>query len=505
MARRTETMEDIVSEMARLQGSLPARPGPEEVQIAQQTLSRVDAALATRLEELFSQPRPAAVPNPVFRAFQEMREDVLRSQAQADKRMAMATMEIETRHRHYEALLQRVQTAASHPIHNSPVGNGVLNEYNRDGGSSHSASEKFNTSLPAVSEDGTVPETGSNFLDTRYSTPSASRTGTESWWSSPVLSSNGASNAMSRDTSSAGLARSRGPSTAPGSQKLESLNLSSKAISWLPESIGLVTNLTSLDLSGNRLQTLPESIGELSRLTFLDVQSNQLKKLPEALGCLTNLTTLSIQKNYIEELPWTIGLCTSLVEFNADFNQLKALPEAIGHLKSLQRLSVHLNSLKSLPTTMSSLTNLTDLDVHFNHLESIPQSLCFLPHLRRLDVSSNFTELQELPNSIGHLQSLQDLNISFNHIMVLPDSFGMLTGLQKLTLDGNPWRIPPREVAQQGKEAVLEFMNNLVEQREIERARPPKTGLVSMMTVFRKKNKSKKFSVKDTLDLNIKA
>jgi hypothetical protein len=48
-------------------------------------------------------------------------------------------------------------------------------------------------------------------------------------------------------------------------------------------------------------------------------------------------------------------------------------------------------------------------------------------------------------------------------------------------------------------------MNNLVEQREIERAQPPKTGLVSMMTVFRKKNKSKKFNVKDTLDLNIKA
>jgi hypothetical protein len=34
-------------------------------------------------------------------------------------------------------------------------------------------------------------------------------------------------------------------------QKLESLNLSSKGISWLPESIGLLTNLTSLDLSGN--------------------------------------------------------------------------------------------------------------------------------------------------------------------------------------------------------------------------------------------------------------
>jgi hypothetical protein len=40
-------------------------------------------------------------------------------------------------------------------------------------------------------------------------------------------------------------------------QKLESLNLSSKVISWLPESIGLVTNLTSLDLSGVRSHRIP--------------------------------------------------------------------------------------------------------------------------------------------------------------------------------------------------------------------------------------------------------
>jgi len=37
---------------------------------------------------------------------------------------------------------------------------------------------------------------------------------------------------------------------------------------------------------------------------------------------------------------------------------------------------------------------------------------------------------------------------------VLPDSFSMLTGLQKLALDGNPLRIPPREVAEQGKEVL---------------------------------------------------
>jgi hypothetical protein len=210
MTMRMESIEDIISEMRRLQASLPARPSPEEVQIAEQTLARVDAALATRLEELFSQTRPAAVPNPVFRAFQEMREDVLRSEAQANKRMAIATMEIETRHRHYEALLSRVQSAASHPINSSPVGNGVVHEY-RDAAGNHSASEKFNA-LPAVSEDATSSE----ILDSRYSSWSASSPGPQQLWqsSSPGLSSNDALSSTRRGTTtSATSSRLPGPPT----------------------------------------------------------------------------------------------------------------------------------------------------------------------------------------------------------------------------------------------------------------------------------------------------
>lgn len=34
-------------------------------------------------------------------------------------------------------------------------------------------------------------------------------------------------------------------------KKLETLSLSSKELTWLPESIGLLTNLTSLDISGS--------------------------------------------------------------------------------------------------------------------------------------------------------------------------------------------------------------------------------------------------------------
>ncbi len=301
-------------------------------------------------------------------------------------------------------------------------------------------------------------------------------------------------------------------------------------------------------LAGNELQEVPESIGELARLVLLDVQSNQLKRLPEALGCLTNLATLNIQKNSIEELPWTIGLCTSLVELNADFNKLKALPEAMGHLVSLQRISVHLNSLRSLPTTISLLTNLTQLDVRFNQLESVPESLCSLPNLTNLDLSSNFTELKGLPKSIGQLQSLREVDISFNHITELPASFVLLTGLQKLTLDGNPLRMPPLQIAQQGKEvhhlpfldlsqalysncfqlwnlklqssflaaanckkdvnvlqAIFNYMNDMLQHLEAEeKVRSRKMGMASMMTVF-KKNKIANFRVKDDPDLSIKA
>ncbi len=131
-------------------------------------------------------------------------------QAQANKRMAIATMEIETRHCHYEALLSRVQSAASHPINNSPVGNGVVHEY-RDAAGNHSASEKFNA-LPAVSEDATSSE----ILDSRYSSWSASSPGPQQLWqsSSPGPSSNDALSSTHRGTTtSATSSRLPGPPT----------------------------------------------------------------------------------------------------------------------------------------------------------------------------------------------------------------------------------------------------------------------------------------------------
>ncbi|CAM6020163.1 unnamed protein product [Sphagnum balticum] len=506
MGRKLETIEEITSEMMRLQSLLPARPSPEQLQLAQQTLSKVDVNLPVKLEELFLQVRPAGVPPPVFRAFQEMCEDVLRTQAQVDKQIAMATIEIERRHSHYGALLQRVKIVASHPLSKTGMGHAVGPERKFHG---NPLVDGKLSSLPMVSEDSVITQIWPETLEQKIQ-PLKNRSLRFSSQETTAKSAATTNRDIAVDGDGVGGARVFSQQLMRTldravAKKSEVLDLSNMSLSWLPESIGLVLNLTSLDLSGNELQEVPESIGELARLVLLDVQSNQLKRLPEALGCLTNLATLNIQKNSIEELPWTIGLCTSLVELNADFNKLKALPEAMGHLVSLQRISVHLNSLRSLPTTISLLTNLTQLDVRFNQLESVPESLCSLPNLTSLDLSSNFTELKELPKSIGRLQSLREVDISFNHITELPASFVLLTGLQKLTLDGNPLRMPPLQIAQQGKEAIFNYMNDMLQHLEAEeKVQSRKMGMASMMTVF-KKNKIANFRVKDDPDLSIKA
>lgn len=78
-----ESIEDAVEEMHRLKSKLPPRPSPEDVKYATQTIEKVDANLATRLDQLFQQATPSQVPYHVFRAFLQMREDLIRNKVLA--------------------------------------------------------------------------------------------------------------------------------------------------------------------------------------------------------------------------------------------------------------------------------------------------------------------------------------------------------------------------------------------------------------------------------------
>lgn len=155
---------------------------------------------------------------------------------------------------------------------------------------------------------------------------------------------------------------------------------------------------------------------------------------------------------------WSI-ISRALEELNANFNKLSMLPETIGfELINLKKLSVNSNKLVFLPQSTSHLTALRVLDARLNCLRALPDDLENLINLETLNVSQNFHYLETLPYSIGLLLSLVELDISYNKIKYLPESIGCLKNLQKLSVEGNPLKSPPKEVMNQGVQAIKEYM-----------------------------------------------
>ncbi|WJX94035.1 Plant intracellular Ras-group-related LRR protein 4, variant 2 [Trifolium repens] len=271
------------------------------------------------------------------------------------------------------------------------------------------------------------------------------------------------------------------------------LDLHANQIKELPDSIENLINLTHLNVSGNMLSSLPHSFTKLTRLEELNLNSNQLSSIPDSIGSLVKLKILNVETNDIEEIPHSIGHCGSLKDFCADYNRLKALPEAIGQIKSLEILSVRYNNIKQLPTTMSNMINLRELNVSFNELEFVPESLCFATKIVKMNVGNNFADMRSLPRSIGNLEMLEELDISNNQIHILPDSFRMLTHLQILRVEENPLEVPPRHIVEKGAQAVVQYMAELVEKRDVKsQLLIPKKSWTDQICFFSKTNNKRK-------------
>ncbi|GAA0142325.1 scaffold/adaptor protein [Lithospermum erythrorhizon] len=257
------------------------------------------------------------------------------------------------------------------------------------------------------------------------------------------------------------------PGTIGGLSSLQKLDLRSNRVSELPDSVGDLLNLVTLDLSGNQLRSLPPAVSNLVRLQELNLSSNNLRVLPNTIGSLVSLKKLDVETNELEEIPHTIGQCTSLEELRVDYNRLRALPEAVGRIGSLEVLSLRYNNVRQLPTTMASMASLKELDVSFNELEYVAESMCFATTLVKMNISNNFADMRDLPRSFGNLENLEELNMCNNQIRTLPDSFRMLSKLRVLIVDGNPLEVPPGNIVELGAQAVVQFMEDLVTQRDI--------------------------------------
>lgn len=243
---------------------------------------------------------------------------------------------------------------------------------------------------------------------------------------------------------------------------LTHLDVSYNELEYLPESVGKLSLLTDLDASNNILKDLPGGIADLSRLTTLDVSENELDALPEGMDQLSALSTLNISNNRFISLPDGIGKLPSLTTLSMYYNELTDLPESIGALTGLESLDISHNPLECLPGSVCELTGLTELDISYNRLKGLPENMFELPRLRKLNVSHN--ELTGLPDGIENLFRLKELDISYNKLTSLPNGIFGLSQLTVLNAGGNRLASLPGSIGRLAQLKGLSiFRNRLVD------------------------------------------
>lgn len=550
MESTAESVDQVVEEIMRIHRSLPARPGVDEVEAAKALIRNVEKEDQARLEAIARQTKSSNVSEELFMLLQEMQKNMVYFNSKEQKQEALKLLDLENLHELFDGYIQRASTCVSSPSSSSgsaytnsiakakakPSDSSTAYVYPSDRevpkakalvtrDDSYVVSKAKKTFYadgigpgPAVSS---TPQIADSSLKSGLALGSSGAAGQEGDKLSliklasliEVLAKKGTkdlnlhnklldqiewlpdsigklSSLLTLDLSENQLLVL--PSTIGGLSSLTKLVLHSNRLTELPDTIGDLLSLVHLDLSANNLVSLPATFGRLVRLEELDLSSNRLSVLPDSIGSLASLKNLNVETNDIDEIPHSIGHCSSLRELHADYNRLKALPEAVGKIESLEILSVRYNNIKQLPTTVSSLLSLRELDVSFNELESVPENLCFATSLVKMNIGNNFADLRSLPRSIGNLEMLEELDISNNQIRFLPDSFRMLTRLRVLRVEENPLEVPPRHIADKGAQAVVQYMAELVEKREVKVQPAKQKKSWAQICFFSRSNKRKR-------------
>uniref|UniRef100_M4E6V9 Disease resistance R13L4/SHOC-2-like LRR domain-containing protein n=1 Tax=Brassica campestris TaxID=3711 RepID=M4E6V9_BRACM len=475
MDKRMDSRNQVAEEIMRIHRSLPSRPEIDDVEAATSLIQNVEKDDQNRLDAIDRQVKGSEVPRELFDVLREMKRGLVRFQSKEQKREAAKVLDLESAHVLFDELIQRASNciASSPPSSNvkEPAPAPVKSSLYSDGLLAPRKPQVLDSTLEAKKLTGHDGEKMSLIKLATLIEVSAKK-GTQELNLQHKLMDNleWLPDSVGKLLSLVRLDLSENcimalPETIGGLLSLTTLDLHSNRIAQLPESIGDLLNLVNLNLSGNQLTSLPSSFSRLINLEELDLSSNSLSVLPESISSLVSLKKLDVETNNIEEIPHSISGCSSLKELRADYNRLKALPGAVGKIATLEILSVRYNNIRQLPTTMSSMANLKELDVSFNELESVPESLCYATTLVKLNVGNNFANLRSLPGLIGNLEKLEELDMSNNQIRFLPFSFKALSQLRVLHTQQNPLEELPRDVIQKGAQAVVQYMNELVEAR----------------------------------------
>ncbi len=116
--------------------------------------------------------------------------------------------------------------------------------------------------------------------------------------------------------------------------------------------------------------------------TKIDLSSKQLTSIPDSVFEYKNLKVLELGAKEITFYP----PLSALSQGDKDRNYITEIPERISELKHLKVLTLNTNDLKSLPSSITKLENLEVLDLSLNHNLNIATEIQKLKSLKKLKV-----------------------------------------------------------------------------------------------------------------------
>lgn len=213
-----------------------------------------------------------------------------------------------------------------------------------------------------------------------------------------------------------------------GLSNLELLNLSSPSLEVLPPSFGYQKSLKELCLYGcQKLLCLPESVGLLTQLTYLNIGKCGIQSLPSAVMKLNNLEELTIWRCPLRELPFkkedegvegdTALLPESSRAKRVKLNELDSSSAEKGMMVKLQKLCLFKTKIREISFPEGVCPNLRDLYIaccsDLVQVGALPvtlrmMSLIFCNALRRIGGLDGLVELSWLmikgcPIEVGEL------------------------------------------------------------------------------------------------------
>ena len=204
------------------------------------------------------------------------------------------------------------------------------------------------------------------------------------------------------------------------------------------------------------LYDVPPDIPEMHTLTSINLSMNQLKQLPPEIGNLTRLTVMLLDHNRISRIPREIVTCVSLETLVLTANKMASIPEALTHLPRLSTLFLDENRLVDIDDHVSNLTALTLLNLETNFIKHVPDGLGNMTRLETLLLSKN-TFKQPFPKKMCYMASLTKLRATESRFTIIPPEFGLLSSLVDCELELGAIKVPPKEVCQNGQEAIVNY------------------------------------------------